>query len=78
MTFHDFHDQDGRYGFRQTDYEAIQHIPVLRDTWVLSLHGRLALANAADGQVVPFFMLPALGGGSSSVFRRQFALGMLK
>src|SRR4029078_7203021 len=22
-------------------------------------------ANAADGQVIPFFMLPALGGGSS-------------
>ena len=65
MSFHDFRDQDGRFGFRRTDYEAIQHVSVLRDAWVLSLHGRLELANAADGQVVPFFMLPALGGGSS-------------
>lgn len=65
LSFHDFRDQDGLYGFRRTDYEAIQHLPLLRDTWVLSLHGRLELANAASHQVVPFFMLPALGGGSS-------------
>ena len=65
VSFHDFRDQDGDFGFRRTDYEAIQHIPVGRDAWVLSLHGRLELANAADGQVIPFYMLPALGGGSS-------------
>lgn len=65
VSFHDFHDQDGQWGFRRTDYDAIQHVPVFRDTWVLSLHGRLELANAANGQVIPFFMLPALGGGSS-------------
>jgi hypothetical protein len=65
ITFHDFRDQDDRFGFRRTDYEAIQHVPILRDTWVLSLHGRLELANAASGQSIPFFMLPALGGGSS-------------
>jgi surface antigen Omp85-like protein len=65
ITFHDYRDSDSHFGFRQTDYEAIQHIPILRDTWVLSLHGRLELANAAGGQSIPFFMLPALGGGSS-------------
>ena len=32
---------------------------------MLSLHGRLELANAAREQTIPFFMLPALGGGSS-------------
>ena len=65
VTFHDFRDRGSVFGFRRTDYEAIQHIPILRDAWVLSLHGRLELANAADGQTIPFFMLPALGGGSS-------------
>jgi hypothetical protein len=65
ISFHDYHDRDGRYGFRRTDYEAIQHVPILRDAWVLSLHGELQLANAANNQTVPFFMLPALGGGSS-------------
>ena len=65
MTFHDYHDTSETYGFRRTDYEAIQHVPILRDTWVLSLHGRLQLTNASLNQTVPFFMLPALGGGSS-------------
>jgi len=65
IAFHDFRDRDGGFGFRRTDYEVIQHVPILRDAWVLSLHGRVELANAADGQSIPFFMLPALGGGSS-------------
>jgi hypothetical protein len=65
ISFHDFRDADGLYGFRRTDYEVIQHVPILRETWVLSLHGRAQLANAAAHQTVPFFMLPSLGGGSS-------------
>jgi len=65
ITFHDYRDSDTQFGFRQTDYEAIQHVPIGRDTWALSLHGRLELTNAAHDQVTPFFMLPALGGGSS-------------
>jgi Omp85 superfamily domain len=65
ITFHDFRDHGTQFGFRRTDYEVIQHVPILRDAWVLSLHGRLELANAADQQSIPFFMLPALGGGSS-------------
>ena len=28
-----------RFGFKQVDYEAIQHVPILRDAWVLSLRG---------------------------------------
>jgi Omp85 superfamily domain len=65
IEFHDFHDNDGQFGFRRTDYEGIQHIPILRDVWVLSLHGRVELANAAHDQTIPFFMTPSLGGGSS-------------
>jgi len=65
VTFHDFDDTSNAFGFRRTDYEAIQHIPILRETWVISLHGRLQLANAANNQTIPFFMLPSLGGGSS-------------
>ena len=65
VTYHDFHDTGGRFGFHQTDYDAIQHVPILRETWVLSLHARAQLAASADGQAVPYFMLPSLGGGSS-------------
>ena len=27
------------YGFKQLDYEAIQHVPLLREAWVLSFRG---------------------------------------
>ena len=56
---------DDAFGFAQVDYEAIQHIPLLRDTWVLSLHGRVETTYTDDDEQIPFFMLPALGGGSS-------------
>ena len=65
VELHDFADADDAFGFRRVDYEAIQHLPVLRDAWVLSLHGRVETVHTKDGQQVPFFMLPALGGGSS-------------
>ncbi len=35
---HDYTDTRHAYGFNQVDYEAIQHIPILREAWVLSLH----------------------------------------
>jgi hypothetical protein len=64
-TIHDYADVDDLYGFQQVDYEAIQHVPLFRDAWVLSLHGRVQTTSERDGQAIPFFMLPALGGGSS-------------
>jgi surface antigen Omp85-like protein len=63
ITAHDYHDRDNRYGFQQLDYEAVQHVPLFREAWVLSLHGRVQAASGKDGQQIPFFMLPHLGGG---------------
>ena len=40
-TVHDYADRDDVYSFRQVDYEAIQHLPIFRDRFVLSLHGRV-------------------------------------
>jgi hypothetical protein len=65
VTVHDFAAHNSPYGFRRIDYDAIQHIPLLRDAWVLSLHGRIETTYTGDGEQIPFFMLPALGGGSS-------------
>jgi hypothetical protein len=64
-TLHDYNDQDGDFGFRIAEYEGIAHLPILRETWVLSFHGRVQHASEKDDQQIPFFMLPALGGGSS-------------
>ena len=66
VTAHDYTDTDDTYGFTGMDYEALQHIPVLRDAWVLSLHARVETTHIDDDGQIPFFMLPALGGGSSA------------
>ncbi len=42
----------------------MQHIPILRENWVISLHGRLESAMDDDDQV-PYFLLPSLGSGST-------------
>ena len=65
VTFHDFADPDNRYGFTQTDYEALHHMPVLRDAWVFSFRGAVSTTGTKSGEQIPFFMLPSLGGGSS-------------
>ena len=40
-TVHDYADRDDVYSFRQVDYDAIQHLPIFREMFVLSLHGRV-------------------------------------
>ena len=64
-TLHDFKDSDDDFGFQLAEYEGIAHLPILRETWVLSFRGRVQTAFDKDDQQIPFFMLPALGGGSS-------------
>jgi Omp85 superfamily domain len=64
-TLHDYNDRDNEFGFRLMEYEAIEHIPILREAWVLAFRGRVQTSSEKDGQSTPFFMLPAVGGGSS-------------
>ncbi len=65
VTVHDYHDSDKEFGFDQVDYEVIQHLPILREAWVISLRGRVQTSFDKSGQQTPFFMLPSVGGGSS-------------
>lgn len=62
---HDYADQDDRFGFRRLDYEVVQHLPLLREAWVLSFHAAASVTQLKDEQEIPFFMLPSLGGGST-------------
>jgi len=64
-TLHDYKDRDDNFGFQMVQYEGIAHLPILREAWVLSFRGRVQTAIDKDGQQTPFFMLPALGGGST-------------
>ena len=61
-TLANFSDVDGTYSFRRLDAEAIQHVPVLRQNWVLSFRGRVQ-STLDDDAVVPYFLLPQLGSG---------------
>jgi hypothetical protein len=64
-TLHDYRDSDENFGFQLAEYEGVAHLPILRETWVLSFRGRVQSAFDKDGQQTPFFMLPSVGGGSS-------------
>jgi hypothetical protein len=64
-TVHHYDDKDDKYGFHMVEYEAIQHVPILREAWVLSFRGRMQANLDKSGQETPFFMLPSLGGGST-------------
>ncbi len=63
VTFHDYADTDDEYSFRTLEYQAVQHVPIGPDAWVLSLRADVTTTAAADGSEVPYFMMPALGGG---------------
>jgi hypothetical protein len=63
-TYHNYADRDDTYSFDRLDAEIVQHLPVLRENWVFSLHGLLQ-TTLDDDDVVPFFLLPSLGSGST-------------
>ena len=65
VTGHDYSDRDDALGFRLVEYEAIQHVPILRESWVLSLHGLVKTTWDKGDQETPFYMMPSLGGGSN-------------
>ena len=64
VTYHNYADRDDTYSFDRIDAEIVQHIPVLRENWVFSLHGLLQ-TTLDDDDVVPYFLMPSLGSGST-------------
>ncbi len=60
LLYHRF-DRSGDYAFDRLDIDLVQHVPVLRETYVLSGHAQLQSTLGDDA--VPYFLLPALGGG---------------
>jgi hypothetical protein len=52
----------GTFGFART--ELAQHVPLLRETWVVSLRARTE-SIVRESDVVPYFLMPSLGSGST-------------
>jgi hypothetical protein len=65
VAFHDYYNTGGgAYSFQKLTGEAIQYLPLLRETWVLAARGRVE-TTLNDNQAVPYFLLPSLGNGNT-------------
>jgi hypothetical protein len=64
IAYHNFADHDETLSFDRIDGEIVQHLPILRENWVISLHG-LVQTTLDDDDQVPYFLLPSLGSGST-------------
>jgi surface antigen Omp85-like protein len=58
-----YSDRDGgAYSFRRYEVEATQYVPLGTRKWVLALDGWGVLSDTSAGAVVPFYLMPTLGG----------------
>jgi Omp85 superfamily domain len=62
LRYHNYHDIDAAQTFNRMEAEALQHVPILRENWVLSFRG---LMNSTISGSTPYFLLPSLGGGDT-------------
>lgn len=59
--------QEAGFGsaFHRLDADVQQLVPILREQWIIALRARVATTDTEAGNTVPFYLLPALGGGST-------------
>lgn len=50
------------FSFRRYEAEAAHFVPVADSRVVIALHGWLVASDTSEGQVVPFYLQPSLGG----------------
>ena len=62
VALQDFRDADDGFSFRRVDAEIQQFLPVLKEHWVLAFRGLVQTTDVDDSQVVPYYLLPSLGG----------------
>ena len=65
VTARRYIDADGPFSFTQVDYDLVQHLPLLRDAWVISLRARAETTFTGADDAVPFFMMPFLGNATT-------------
>jgi Omp85 superfamily domain len=64
VAFHEYIDTDQTFSFKRLDLNLVQHLPIYRETWVVSLRSRVQ--TTLDGEdLIPYFMMPSLGSGST-------------
>jgi len=55
----------GAYSFLRLDLDAEQYIPLFNRTRVIALRGASSLTTTSNGQRVPFYVQPTLGGATN-------------
>ncbi len=69
-TVHDYRQQNtGPYSFRRIDGAAEQYVPILHGNSVVYLGARASTTTTANGNVVPFFLMPTLGSSDLRGYR---------
>lgn len=53
------------FSFSRYEAEAAHFVPLLHTGLVLAFHGWTVLSDAADGQLIPAYLMPSLGGTST-------------
>jgi hypothetical protein len=61
VRYHNYRENQARR-FERLEAEIVQHVPLLRENWVISMHG---IANTTLSGDTPYFLLPSLGSGST-------------
>jgi outer membrane protein assembly factor BamA len=56
---------EGNLGFRRVDLNVQQFVPLLRENWVVALRALASTTSTSDGNEVPYFLMPDLGGSST-------------
>ncbi len=58
-----YSDRDaGTYSFRRYEVEASQFVRLFTKKWIAALHGSEVVSDTSAGHVVPFYLMPSLGG----------------
>ena len=55
----------GLFSFARYEVEAARYVPVADARWVFAFHGWGVFTNASDNALVPFYLMPSLGGGNT-------------
>jgi hypothetical protein len=58
----EFRDSDDNFTFRVVEADLQQYIPMLKEHWVLAFRALVQTTDADSGQVIPYYLLPSLGG----------------
>jgi hypothetical protein len=65
LALHDFRDRDEAFGFRRLDVDLRQLVPLLKEQWVLGFRALVQTTTADSGQIIPYYLLPSLGGAQT-------------